>query len=261
MTKAVVPLSAKGESHPGLIFKTAKRQITQAKTVAEVKDIRDKAIAMAVYALQAKNIELKAEAEVIRLYAERRLGQMMQEQKNTVGLNTGTAGKGRPKIGGVSETPPKKDDRLTLAAAGIDKNLAKAARKKAAKSEAEFEEEVAAKRAEAREPPSKEKKAIKKKTEPISSLLDQCVTEVQKKIQRTIAEMRRRHAPQEQFVHLFAVLHDALTDLERRTLPAAEEDAAAEADRARPRINRGGGRFMDRLEAPPSAATSPAGAR
>jgi hypothetical protein len=84
---------------------------------------------------------------------------------------------------------------------------------------------------------------------------------VQKKIQRTIAEMRRRHAPQEQFVHLFAVLHDALTDLERRTLPAAEEDAAAEADRARPRINREGGRFMDRLEAPPSAATSPAGAR
>ena len=185
----------------------------------------------------AKNIELKAEAEVIRLYAERRLGQMMREQKNTVGLNTGTASQGRPKIGGVSETPPKKDDRLTLAEAGIDKNLAKAARKKAAKSEAEFQEEVAAKRAEAREP-SKEKKAPKKKTEPISSLVDQCVTKVQKKIRRTIAEMRRRHAPQGRFAHLFAVLHDALTDLERRTLPAAEEDAAAEADRARPRINR-----------------------
>ena len=61
MTKPIVPKSAKGESHPGLIFKTAKRQITQAKTIAEVKDIRDKAIAMAVYALQAKNIELKAE--------------------------------------------------------------------------------------------------------------------------------------------------------------------------------------------------------
>jgi hypothetical protein len=162
---------------------------------------------------------------------------MMREQKNTVGLNTGTAGQGRPKIGGVSETPPKKDDRLTLAEAGIDKNLAKAARKKAAKSEAEFQEEVAAKRAEAREP-SKEKKAPKKKTEPISSLVDQCVTKVQKKIRRTIAEMRRRHAPQGRFAHLFAALHDALTDLEHKTLPAAKEDAAAEADRARPRINR-----------------------
>jgi hypothetical protein len=238
MTNPIVPLSATGKSHPGLIFRTAKQQIAQAKTVAEVKDIRDKAIAMAVYALQAKNNELKAEAEVIRLYAERRLGQMMREQKKTVGLNTGTAGKGRPKKGGVSETPPKKDTRLTLAEAGIDKNLAKAARKKAAESEAEFQEEVAAKRAEAREPPSKEKKAPKKKTEPIPSLVDQCVTKVQKKIQRTIAEMRRRHAPQGRFAHLFVALHDALTDLERNTLPAAEEEAAAEADRARPRINR-----------------------
>jgi hypothetical protein len=44
-------------------------------------------------------------------------------------------------------------------------------------------------------------------------------------------------APQGQFAHLFAALHDALTDLERRTLPAAEEDAP-EADLARPRINR-----------------------
>ena len=129
MTNPIVPLSATGKSHPGLIFRTAKQQIAQAKTVAEVKDIRDKAIAMAVYALQAKNNELKAEAEVIRLYAERRLGQMMREQKKTVGLNTGTAGKGRPKKGGVSETSPKKDTRLTLAEAGIDKNLAKAARK------------------------------------------------------------------------------------------------------------------------------------
>ncbi len=219
-----------------MIFNTAKQQIAQATTVAEVKDIRDKAIAMAVYALQAKNNELKAEAEVIRLYAERRLGQMMQEQKKTVGLNTGTAGKGRPK-GGLSTNPPKKDDR-TLAEAGIDKNLAHKSRKAAAKSEYEFAKEVEAKRVEARELPSKEKKAPKKKTEPIPSLVDQCITKVQKKIQRTIAEMRRRHAPQGRFARLFAALHDALTDLERKALPAAEEDAAAEADRARPRINR-----------------------
>jgi hypothetical protein len=61
---------------------------------------------------------------------------------------------------------------------------------------------------------------------------------VQKKIQRTIAEMLRRYAPQGRFSHLFEALHDALTDLERWTLPAAEEIAAAEADLARPRINR-----------------------
>jgi len=127
--------------------------------------------------------------------------------------------------------------RPTLAEAGIDKNLAHRARKAATKSEDKFAEEVEAKRAEARELPSKEKKAPEKEPDPIPGLVDQCITKVQKKIQRTIAEMRRRHAPQGQFAHLFAALHDALTDLERRTLPAAEEDAP-EADLARPRINR-----------------------
>jgi hypothetical protein len=57
--------------------------------------------------------------------AERRLGEMMAEQKATVGL----APPGRPKIG-VSETPISKPP--TLAEAGIDKNLAKKARKLAA---------------------------------------------------------------------------------------------------------------------------------
>jgi hypothetical protein len=52
-----------------------------------------------------------------------------------------------------------------MAEAGIDKNLAKAARKKATKSEAEFQEEVAAKRAEAREP-SKEREGPKEEDGP-----------------------------------------------------------------------------------------------
>ena len=232
------PEAVKGSNHLGLIFTQAKQQIAQAETIDQVNDIRKKAMALAAYALQANKRQLKEEAEAIRMMAERRIGQMMQEQKKTVGLNAGTAGRGRPRKGGLSKNPPKKDARPTLAEAGIDKNLAHKARKAAAKSEDEFAKEVEAKRAEAREPPSKEKKAPKKEPVPIPSLVDQCITKVQKKIQRTIAEMRRRHAPQGQFAHLFAALHDALTDLERKTLPATEEDAAAEVDLARPRINR-----------------------
>ncbi|WP_324603451.1 hypothetical protein [Sinorhizobium meliloti] len=49
---------------------------------------------------------------------------MRQAQKETVGLAKGTAGKGHPSLGGVTDTPPK-DDRPTLAEVGIDKNLAK----------------------------------------------------------------------------------------------------------------------------------------
>jgi hypothetical protein len=238
MTKTTALVRPHAKGHPGLFFQEAKREISEAKTVEQVNDIRKKAMALAAYALQANNRQLKEEAEAIRMMAERRIGQMMQEQKKTVGLNAGTAGRGRPKKGGLSKNPPKKDAHPTLAEAGIDKNLAHKARKAAAKSEDEFAKEVEAKRAEAREPPSKEKRAPKKEPEPIPSLVDQCITEVQKKIQRTIAEMLRRHAPQVRFSHLFAALHDALTDLERRTLPEAEEDAAAEADLARPRINR-----------------------
>jgi hypothetical protein len=235
--KTNIPAAVKGSNHPGLIFAQAKQQIAQAATIDQVNDIRKRAMALAAYALQANKRQLKEEAEAIRMMAERRIGQMMQEQKKTVGLNTGTAGRGRARKGGFSKNPPKEDARPTLAEAGIDKNLAHRARKAAAKSEDEFAEEVEAKRAEARELPSKEKKAPEKEPDPIPGLVDQCITKVQKKIQRTIAEMRRRHAPQGQFAHLFAALHDALTDLERRTLPAAEEDAP-EADLARPRINR-----------------------
>jgi hypothetical protein len=236
--KTNIPEPLKGSNHPGLIFTQAKQQIAQAETIDQVTDIRKKAMALAAYALQANKLQLREEAEAIRMMAERRIGQMMQEQKKTVGLNPGTAGRGRPTKGGFSKNPPKKDARPTLAEAGIDKNLAHKARKAAAKSEDEFAKEVDAKRAGAREPPSKEKKAQEKEATPISSLVDECIIMVQKKIRRTIVEMRRRHAPQQLFAHLFVALHDALTGLERKALPVAEEHAAAETDLTRPRINR-----------------------
>ena len=74
----------------------------------------------------------------IKLRARLRLGEMIVEQKETVGLNKGTAGKGRPKIGGATEEPPK-DNRPTLAEAGIDKKLSSRAQKLAAVPEEKFE--------------------------------------------------------------------------------------------------------------------------
>jgi hypothetical protein len=61
--------------------------------------------------------------------AERRRGEMIAHRKATVGLATGTAGKGRPALGGDIVSPPK-NDRPTLAEAGIDKNLAHRARRR-----------------------------------------------------------------------------------------------------------------------------------
>jgi N6-adenosine-specific RNA methylase IME4 len=116
-------------------YDNACRALAEARSVDEVKDIRDQAIAMAAYARQAKNRDLEADAVEIRMRATRRLDQLRQAQKDSVGLNEG----GRPKTW-LLENPvlPKP----TLASQGIDKNLAQQARVLGALSEQQFEARI-----------------------------------------------------------------------------------------------------------------------
>src|SRR5262249_1413456 len=109
--------------------------LAEARSVDEVKDIHDKAIAMAAYARQAKNRDLEADAVEIRMRATRRLDQLRQAQKDGIGLSVGTRGS-RIKGARVDEKP-------TLASQGIDKNLAHQARVLGAMDEAAFERKVA----------------------------------------------------------------------------------------------------------------------
>src|SRR5262249_44515985 len=122
-------------------YDAACRALTEARSVDEVKDIRDAAIAMAAYARQAKNRELEADAVEIRMRATRRLDQLRQAQKETVGLATGGEHGGRGRIDRGRQAPSIV--RATLAMQGIDKNLAKQARALGALSEEEFEAAVA----------------------------------------------------------------------------------------------------------------------
>lgn len=116
-------------------YDAACRAIAEAKSVDEVKDLRDKAEAMRAYARQAKNRQGEIDMLEIRIRAERRLGELMRDQKETVGLNRG----GRPK-----KTPSDSDAVLpTLAEAGIDDHLADRARKMAAVPEEKFNESLA----------------------------------------------------------------------------------------------------------------------
>ncbi len=130
-------------------YDAARRALAAARAVDEVKDIRDKAEAMRVYARQAKDRQLEIDAAEIRIRAERRLGEMIQAQKKTVGLNVGAKGsivtgtsRGPLKIVTGTSRGPLKDDRPTLADAGISKNLSSRAQKLAAVPEDKFEELV-----------------------------------------------------------------------------------------------------------------------
>lgn len=111
-------------------YETAKRALAEARNVDEVKDIRDKAMAMRVYAQQAKDKSLEENAIEIRFRAERRLGQMMEEQPRATG--------GQPyQSTGFSNNPVGKP--IPLAQAGIGKNLAHRARTFSRMPEEEFE--------------------------------------------------------------------------------------------------------------------------
>lgn len=122
--------------------------LAEAKTVDDVKDILDKAAAMAEYRRRAGDRTLEIDAIEIRMFAVRRLGQMIAAQKATTGLNRGSRGqlRGRDSSGGSVAAPPE-DTRPKLSDAGIDKKLSAHAQKVAALPPAAFESKLAAWRA------------------------------------------------------------------------------------------------------------------
>ena len=128
---------------PALIkYEAACRALAEAKSTDEVKDVRDKAEAIRLYGRQAKNKQLEIDATEIRIRAERRLGQMLSEQKESGGFAKGSQGRFKTisPTGGSEEEPPVPP---TLAEVGISKKLSSRAQKIAAVPEAEFEGQVA----------------------------------------------------------------------------------------------------------------------
>jgi hypothetical protein len=146
---AVVPTSAAAPS----LYDSAIKALAEAKTLNEVKDISDKATAIKEYARRANDRRLEIDAAELRIKAERRLGEMLRKTP----LDAGNAGKGRPKLGGRDDRPPKNDEQEaahipagyvpkwneptlpTLAEIGITKDLSSRAQKLASISERAME--------------------------------------------------------------------------------------------------------------------------
>ncbi len=70
-------------------YEKARRALHAAKSIDEVKNIRDKMEALRAYAKQSKDFEMSNFAAEIRIRAERRMGQMLKAQKNNGKMNKG----------------------------------------------------------------------------------------------------------------------------------------------------------------------------
>jgi hypothetical protein len=66
--------------------------IAECVRVDEVKDLRDKAMALQLYHKQARNLEAERQACNIRLRAERRVGQLLAEMTRTTPAEAGKSG-------------------------------------------------------------------------------------------------------------------------------------------------------------------------
>ncbi len=71
------------------------RAITECHEVDEVKEIRDKALALEVYARQVVDTEAERQACEIRMRAERRAGGPLRQKKNASGTRGRTVAKTR----------------------------------------------------------------------------------------------------------------------------------------------------------------------
>ena len=119
-------------------YEAACRAVAECKAVDEVKGIHDKAEAMRVYARLAGDKSMEIDAAEIRIRAERRLGEMLADEKAAGGLDPAASLKRGPVV--VAHDHGKRP--ATLADAGISKDLSSRAQKLAAVPPAEFEAEV-----------------------------------------------------------------------------------------------------------------------
>lgn len=120
-------------------YDIAKAALVEAKRVDEVLSVRDEAARMRLYAKQAQDRSMIADANEIHMRAERRLGELLAQAKAAGQLAEGRRPKRDTSQNGSQEEP---FPRVTLDEVGITKKLSARAQQIASWAEELFEEEV-----------------------------------------------------------------------------------------------------------------------
>jgi hypothetical protein len=175
-------------------YNAAKQALAEAHSIDEVKDIRDKAVALRTYAMQARDRVLIDQATEIRLRAERRAGELLKQMdKNQGGVGGKTGSKGRPAL----------DSRATLADLNINKSQSSRWQKLADMSKDKFEEVVtrgqqkasaAIDRAQNKPKPNPRSKGKQSGKRDKLDIIAACVSEVELIVRAAIAEIRDKEA-------------------------------------------------------------------
>lgn len=113
------------------IYSEAKRVLAEYKTVDEVKDFRDKALAIEAYAKQANDYELERDAAIARVRAERKCGELLAQTDKAKGNQHVNSAKS-------NNTTEQK----TLSEMGITKDQSSKWQQLAAVPEKEFEDAI-----------------------------------------------------------------------------------------------------------------------
>lgn len=117
-----------------MLLSTARRALTEARTIDEVKDLRDKAVAVKAYAKKAQlGRDLVVDASVIKLRAERKLGELLQE------IELADSAPGNQHTGPVGPETLAESNCVSLAELGISKSDSSRSQRVAALAEDEFE--------------------------------------------------------------------------------------------------------------------------
>jgi len=119
------------------LMSEASRMLVEASTIQQAKELKDLALTAADWARRkGMGDEAIQYARSYALRAERKMGEMLQATDRA----TGTAGRGRPSLGGSVVLPPKEDIQPTLAELGVTKRESSEAQFLASMPEEEFEE-------------------------------------------------------------------------------------------------------------------------